>query len=181
MSATLSAAFRHAFRHHADPVGRSIPHPAVAAAVVRLLAVALMVTNRRAAREESPPLPRPSGYRDWPSIEVGTEFRGRRQRMTCYVSPKAVDISDEDTCPVGTVFVVETRGGIGLAELNASGEKRRATALRSVFVLSKHADVFSDSSNRCAEGAWACATYGPRGELLGRDGSAYGVCRLPLQ
>lgn len=181
MSATLSAASRHAFRHHADQGGRSIPHPAVAAAVVRLLAVALMVTDRRAARQELPPLPRPPGYRDWPSIEVVTEFRGRRQRLTYYVSPMVLGVSDLDACPVGTVFVAETRRVVGPAEVSAPDEKRRDTALRSVFVLSKCTDVSRDSSNRCAEGAWAYATYEPRGEQLGRDGSACGVCRLPMQ
>ncbi len=181
MSATVETTTRRVSQRHAESPRHVTFDPSVAVAVVRLLAVAVMVTDRRAAREQSPPLPQPPGYRNWPSIEFDAESRGRRQRLIYYVSPKVLCASDLDASPVGTVFVVETRRIVGPDEVNVSDGKRRDTALRSVFVLSKYADVSRDSSNRCAEGAWAYATYGPRGELLRRDGSAYGVCRLPLQ
>jgi hypothetical protein len=138
--------------------------------VVRLLAVALMVTSWRQPQSQTPLMwPLPDRYRAWPTVESGLESSAGRRRLQFYVSPEVAALSDDEPFPVGTVFVVETTA------IEPAGERPVAR-----FIMGKYAGVTTGRRDRQAYGAWAYAAYGPRGELLPVEGTACGICRLPL-
>lgn len=137
--------------------------------VVRLLAVALMVTDWRQPQGLAAPLAAPNHYRTWPLVESEMESRGLRQRLRFYVCPQAAILSDDQPFPIGTVFIVETSGMEG-----ADGP------LVSQFVMEKYAGAMAGESDRIRYGAWAAATYGPTGDPLPIDEKSCGICRLPL-
>jgi hypothetical protein len=137
--------------------------------VVRLLAVALMVTDWRQPQVQAATLPVPNHYRTWPMVESGVEACGRRRRLRFYVCPQAAILSDDQPFPVGTAFVVET------AHIEPLDE-----SLVSRFVMEKYAGAMSGESDRITYGAWASATYGPAGDMLPMDEKSCGICRLPL-
>lgn len=137
--------------------------------VVRLLAVALMVTDWRQPQGPAATLAMPNHYRTWPMVESGVESRGLRQRLRFYVCPQAAILSDDQPFPVGTAFVVET------SRIEEADER-----LVSRFVMEQYAGAIAGQSDRVPYGAWASATYGPAGDLLPMDEKSCGICRLPL-
>lgn len=137
--------------------------------VVRLLAIALMVTDWRQPQDYTAALPVPEGYRAWPVVESQLESCGCRQRFRLYVGPHAATLSDDQPCPVGTAFVVETY------RMEAADE-----LLVSRFVMEKYAGVMSGQSDRAQYGAWASATYGSAGDVLSMGKTSCGIRRLPL-
>ena len=76
--------------------------------IVRLLAVALMVTSRRTRMDHSQGLAVPKAYRAWPLISSEVESSGARQQLRFYVCPKGAITADDEGFPVGTAMVVET-------------------------------------------------------------------------
>jgi hypothetical protein len=124
--------------------------------VVRLLSIALKLTDCGQPQEQTLKWPLPDRYRNWPMVESELEAPGRRRRLRFYVSPKAAMLSDDEPFPVSTVFVVETASIEPLDE-----------PLVSRFVMGKYASVTTGKCNPVQQGAWASATYGPVGELLG--------------
>lgn len=129
--------------------------------VVRLLAIALMVTGWRQPQDRTAALPVPEGYRTWPVVESQLESRRLRQRFRLYVGPHAATLSDDQPFPVGTAFVVET------VDIEVAGEP-----LVSRFVMERYADVTTGESDRVQYGVWASATYGSAGAVLPMDETA---------
>ena len=114
--------------------------------VVRLLTIALMVTDWRQPQDQLGFLPVPEGYRTWPVVESQLESRRHRQRFRLYVGPHAATLSDDQPFPVGTAFVVET------VDIEVAGEP-----LVSRFVMERYADVTTGESDRVQYGVWASA------------------------
>ena len=137
--------------------------------VVRLLAIAMMVTDWRQPQDHTAALPVPEGYRTWPMVESKVESRGRRQRFRFYVCPNTATLSDDQPFPIGTAFVVETY------RMEAADEP-----FVSRFVMEKYAGVMSGQLDRAHYGAWASATYGPAGDVLSIGKTSCGIRRLPL-
>ena len=137
--------------------------------VVRLLAIALMVTDWRQPQDYTAALPVPNNYRTWPMVESKVESREHHQRFRLYVGPHAATLSDDQPFPVGTAFVVETY------RMEAADEP-----LVSRFVMEKYAGVMSGQSDRAKYGAWASATYGSAGDVLSMGKTSCGIRRLPL-
>ena len=77
-------------------------------AVVRLLAVALDISEGWSPAPPAATLLIPFGYRDWPSVTSTVESPGGRKRLRFYVCPKALLTPDYESFPVGTTFVVES-------------------------------------------------------------------------
>jgi Cytochrome P460 len=132
--------------------------------VVRLLAIALMVTDRRQPQDQPGFLTVPEGYRTWPVVESQLASRGRCQRLSFYVCPSAAILSDEQSFPVGTAFVVETY------RTEAADEP-----LVSRFVMGKYSGVTTGESDCVQYGAWAYANFGPAGEMLPMDETSCGI------
>ncbi|NOS77523.1 MAG: hypothetical protein HOP35_06220 [Nitrospira sp.] len=138
--------------------------------VVRLLAVALMVTDWRQPHGSTAPQAAPNHYRAWPMVESEMESRGLRQRLRFYVCPQAAILSDDQLFPIGTVFIVET-----------SRMEGPDKSLVTRFVMEKYAGVTTGESDPVPYGAWVATTYGPGGEVLQIDAASCGICRLPLE
>lgn len=137
--------------------------------VVRLLAIALMVTDWRQPQEHTAALPVPNNYRTWPLVESELGSHGRRRRLRFYVCPTAAILLDYQPFPIGTAFVVET------TQIEPMDEP-----LVSRFVMEKYAGVMSGQSDRAQYGAWASATYGSAGDVLSMGKTSCGIRRLPL-
>ena len=132
--------------------------------VVRLLAVALMVTDGRQQQNHTAVLAVPNDYRTWPKVESELGSRGRRQRLRFYVCPHAAILSDDQPFPSGTAFVTET------ARIEPMDER-----LVSTFVMEKYAGVTTGEPDRAPYGAWASATFGPAGDVLPMDETSCGI------
>ncbi|MEO8341245.1 MAG: hypothetical protein ABI604_16295 [Nitrospirota bacterium] len=132
--------------------------------VVRLLAIALVVTEWPQLPAQTAMLPMQNDYRAWPMVESELASCGRRQRLRFYVCPNAAILSDDEPFPVGTAFLVET------AQIEPIGQ-----LLVSRFVMEKYAGVTTGISDRVPYGAWASATYGPASEQLPMDEMSYGI------
>ncbi len=138
--------------------------------VVRLLAIALMVSRWRTNPVRSQGLPVPNHYRTWPLIESDVEVSGAPQYLRFAVCPKAASVTDEDTFPVGTALVVETFSAAPVI----GGQ------LRSVFVMEKVSSLDREGMGRRSHESWAYATYDAVGRVVASDALDCGVCRLPV-
>jgi hypothetical protein len=65
--------------------GRGTREQTLNVVIVRLLGVALMVTNWRQPQGQTATLPVPHHYRTWPMVESEVDSPGRRQRLRFYV------------------------------------------------------------------------------------------------
>lgn len=140
--------------------------------VVRLLAVAMMVTNWRQLRSRLAALPVPHQYLNWPMVETELDLRGCRQRLRFYVCPQAAILADDESFPVGTTLVIDRY------RIESHGEPADEPLL-SRSVMGKYAGVMTGRSDRAPYGAWGFATYGADGKSLVSDAmSCETVCLL---
>jgi hypothetical protein len=138
--------------------------------IVRLLTVALKLSNGGQPQKRALQWPLPARYHAWPMVQSDLASPHGNGRLRFYVSPKAATLSDDEPFPVGSVFVVES------CELAGGGE---VPLWR--FVMGKYAGVSSGRSDgKCYE-VWAYTTYGPNGGVLRAGDSSCGMCRLPLR
>lgn len=158
----------------------NVREPELSVVVVRLLAVALMVTSRRTHRSHLPGLAVPKAYRAWPLISSEVESSGGRQQLRFYVGSKGAYTADDEGFPVGTALVVETYDLSRSTGLLTGMPEKNGHSLRSVFAMEKYASMSSSGVAAGQREAWAYATYGPDGVVLGTDSTACGVCRLPF-
>lgn len=132
--------------------------------VVRLLAIALVVTDWPQLQTQTAMLLVPNDYRAWPMVESELASCGRRRRLRFYVCPNAAILSDDQPFPIGTAFLVETTPIESMDQ-----------PLVSRFVMKKYAGVTTGESDRVQYGAWASAIYGPDAEVLPMDKTSYGI------
>jgi hypothetical protein len=121
--------------------------------VIRLLAIAVMITNGRTCRASLPGVAVPKGYRAWPYLDCGEDVHGLRQRLRFYVCPKAATTADDEAFPVGTALVVET---VRLSD----GDEAEPT---SVFVMGKVSSLYARNGRCSSRDGWVYATYDPMG------------------
>jgi len=138
--------------------------------VVRLLALAVMVTAWRMCRGTRPGVAVPRGYRAWPHLDYDSDVPGLRQQLRLYVCPKAAAIPDDEAFPVGTALVVET----------LSRAPEHNGVLLSVFVMEKVSSLATQAAGRLAHEGWAYSAYDVAGREAASDLVACGICRLPL-
>lgn len=151
--------------------GRSHDEAGLSIAVVRLLALALDISEGWSPAPPAAGLLIPFGYRDWPSVTSMIESREGAQQLRFYVCPKALLTTDSESFPVGTVFVVESRPYPSPAG---------AQALRpSLFAMEKCAGM-SLSSRGCGQReSWIYASWNSAGSLSAAEPGRCGICRLP--
>jgi hypothetical protein len=139
-------------------------------ALVRLLALAVALTDGKLRRAPAAGVAIPRGYRSWPHVECEADLSDRRRRRRLFVCPKAAAAGDHDAFPVGTVMVVETTEPDG-------GE---AAEPDSVFVMTKFSSVRARAARfGCLDG-WAYALHRFRGSAIGAGSKVSGLHRLPV-
>lgn len=140
-------------------------------AVVRLLAVALDISEGWCPAPPAATLLIPFGYRDWPSLTSTVESPGGRKRLRFYVCPKALLTPDYESFPVGTTFVVESESypeGPGSYRVRPS-----------VFAMEKCAGLTMHGAGGRQAESWVYASWDSAGRNARADRGRCGVCRLP--
>ncbi|MBS0169132.1 MAG: hypothetical protein JSR62_02150 [Nitrospira sp.] len=155
--------------HRTEIAGRPHEETGLSVAVVRLLAVALEMSEGWSPAPPAAGLLIPFGYHDWPSVTSLVESRGGAQQLRCYVCPKALLTTDSESFPVGTVFVVESQ---------PSPPRVGARGLRpSLFVMEKCAGM--SLSGRGQRESWIYASWNSAGFPARAEPGRCGICRLP--
>jgi hypothetical protein len=137
--------------------------------IVRLLTVALKLSESGHPQQRTLQWLLPTRYHAWPMVVSDLASSHGNSRLRFYVSPKAATVSDDEPFPVGSVFVVESCEMAGGTEVPLWR-----------FVMGKYAGVSSGRSDAKCYEVWAYTTYGPNGGVLGAGDSSCGICRLPL-
>lgn len=140
-------------------------------AVVRLLALALDISEGWSPAPPAAGLLIPFGYRDWPSLTSMVESREGTQQLRFYVCPKALLTTDSESFPVGTVFVVESEPYPTRAM--APGSRPSLFAMEKCAGLSTHS-----RGGRQAE-SWIYASWDSTGSAATAEPGRCGICRLP--
>lgn len=138
--------------------------------LVRLLSLALAAVSGGRRPSSGPCLPIPSGYRQWPHLELHTEESVLQRRLRLYVCPKAAATTADEHFPVGTVVV---------AERVRSGGRFDARPL-SIFVMAKASMVRTHVGSCGSLDGWAYAMYRPTGRAMDHLSAASGLCRLAV-
>ncbi len=138
--------------------------------LVRLLSLALAAVNGGRRGSSGPCLPIPSGYQQWPHLEIHTEESALQRRLRLYVSPKAAATMANEHFPVGTMVVAET----------IRSEGRGDARPLSIFVMAKTSTVHSQVGSCCSLDGWAYAMYRPTGRARDHLTAASGLCRLAV-
>lgn len=151
--------------------GRPHDEAGLSVAVVRLLALALDISEGWSPVPPAAGLLIPFGYRDWPSVTSMIESRDGAQQLWFYVCPKALLTTDSESFPVGTVFVVESR---------AYPFPAGAQAVRpSVFAMEKCAGMSLNSRGCGQRESWIYASWNSAGSPSAAEPGRCGICRLP--
>ncbi len=151
--------------------GRFHDEAGVGVAVVRLLAVALEISEGWLPAPPAAGLLIPFGYHDWPSVTSRVESREGGQDLRFYVCPKALLTTDAESFPVGTVFVVESQP----SSLRAGARGSRP----SLFVMEKCAGLSLSSRGRGQRESWIYASWNAAGVPARTEPGRCGICRLP--
>jgi hypothetical protein len=138
--------------------------------VVRLLVVALKLSDGERPQKQTIRWPLLPQYRAWPMLDSDLSSQRGEGRLRFYVCSKAATLSDDEPFPVGTVFVVESREMAGEAEV-----------LLWRFVMEKYAGVTTGRLDCGCYGAWAYMTDGLGGKLVSSSEAPCGIRRLPFQ
>lgn len=139
-------------------------------AVVRLLALALDISEGWSPAPPTAGLLIPFGYRDWPNLMSVVKSHGGPQQLRFYVCPKALLTQDDGSFPVGTVFVVESEAGLV--------RDGAPTVRPSVFVMEKCAGMTVDGGGSRQSESWVYASWGTAGLATRADPGRCGICRL---
>ncbi|ULA64144.1 MAG: CytochromeP460 domain-containing protein [Nitrospira sp.] len=137
--------------------------------IVRLLAIALMLSRWQANAVQASGVPVPQGYRAWPSVESNGDVSGGARYLRLSVCPRAASVTDDETFPVGTALVVET----------FSAAPVTGGQLRSVFVMEKVSSLDCQGLGHRSQEGWAYATYSMSGGGLSNGAASWGLRRLP--
>ncbi len=140
-------------------------------AVVRLLAVALDISEGWSPAPPAATLLIPFGYRGWPSVTSTVESSGGRKRLRFYVCPKALLTQDNESFPVGATFVVESE-----PYPEGPGTFR---ARPSVFAMEKCVGLRMDGAGTRQYESWMYANWDSPAHQGATDRGRCGVCRLP--
>lgn len=140
-------------------------------AVVRLLALALDISEGWSPAPPAAGLLIPFGYRDWPSLTSMVESREGTQQLRFYVCPKALLTTDSESFPVGTVFVVESQP----FPSRAAGQGPRP----SLFAMEKCAGMSLNSRGCGQRESWIYASWNAAGSPAATQPGQCGICRLP--
>ena len=140
-------------------------------AVVRLLALALDISEGWSPAPPAAGLLIPFGYRDWPSLTSMVESREGTQQLRFYVCPKALLTTDSESFPVGTVFVVESQP----YPSRAVGEGSRP----SLFAMEKCAGMSMNNRGCGQRDSWIYASWNAAGSPATTEPGRCGICRLP--
>ena len=152
-----------------DIVGMPLDEAGLNVAVVRLLALALDISQGWSPAPPAAGLLIPFGYRAWPSPASVVESGEGAQQLRFYVCPKALLTTDSEAFPVGTVFVVESQ---------PSGVPGQGSC-PSLFVMEKCAGV-SMSRRGCGQReSWIYASWDSIGSPATTEPGRCGICRLP--
>ncbi len=167
----MSVSFAVATPQRTTIAGKPQDQTALNVAVVRLLALALDISEGWSPAPPTAGLSIPFGYRDWPSLTSVVESRTGPQQLRFYVCPKALLTQDDESFPVGTVFVVESEVG----PVRADGQGFRL----SVFVMEKCAGMTVDGGGSRQSESWVYASWDTAGLATRADPGRCGICRLP--
>ncbi|MDR4480183.1 MAG: hypothetical protein R3B37_10635 [Nitrospira sp.] len=140
-------------------------------AVVRLLGLALDISEGWSSAPSAATLSIPFGYRDWPHLTSSVDARTGTQRLRFYVCPKALLTPDSESFPVGTTFVVESEPGRPRA--------RSSGARPSVFAMEKCAGLTVPGVGSRHIESWIYASWDSDARRATTDLGRCGVCRLP--
>jgi len=146
--------------------------PGLNVTVVRLLAVALTISKGSASVPSGSAPPIPVGYRQWPCVTTVVKSGRKVFRLRFYVGGKGLFTRDQDSFPVGTVFIVESSPWGS----DDSAERRGG----SLFVMEKCVGVCSGEPGVGSGESWIYARYDAHGRSTEDEPGACGVCRLPL-
>lgn len=140
-------------------------------AVVRLLALALDISEGWSPAPPAAGLLMPLGYRDWPHLTSNVKSRAGSQQLRFYVCLKALLTTDYESFPVGTVFVVESEP----CPVRTAAQGARP----SVFVMEKCAGLTMDGMGTRQSESWIYASWDSAGHSATADPGRCGICRLP--